>query len=58
MTSEQKVKLNQLIQSVESLYYQFRTAPDNTPEEFNSINALMAARRRLRDYVESLKCSR
>lgn len=58
MTPEQKVKLNQLIQSVESLYYQFRTAPDNTPEEFDSITALMGARRRLRDYVESLTCSR
>lgn len=58
MTPEQKVKLNQLIQSVESLYHQFRNAPDNTPEEFNSITALMDARRRLRDYVESLTCSR
>lgn len=58
MTPEQKVKLNQLIQSVESLYHQFRVAPDNTPEEFNSINSLMAARQRLRDYVEELTCSR
>ena len=58
MTPEQKVKLNQLIHNVEYLYHQFWVAPDNTPEEFNSINSLMAARQRLRDYVESLTCSR
>lgn len=57
MTAEQKVKLNQLIQAVESRYLDFRQAPDNSAEEFNAINKLMDARTRLRNYVESLTCS-
>lgn len=54
MTAEQKVKLNQLIQTVETRYLDFRQAPDNSAKEFNAINRLMAARARLRDYVDYL----
>lgn len=57
MTPEQKVKLNQLIQSVESWCKAFYQAPDNTLSEWDALEELMAARKRLREYVESLTCS-
>lgn len=58
MTAEQKVKLNQLIQAVESWCEASYQAEDNSLSEWDALEELMAACKRLREYVESPTCSR